>query len=398
MKSEYDVLVVGGGPGGAMAAKAVAQAGLSVCIIEKRPAIGTPVRCAEGVGEELLADFIDPDPRWIAAKIDGARIVSPDGGELNLTPDMAGNEVGYVLDRKIFDRELVWKAVEAGADVFVKARATDAIIEDGIVRGAVVEYMGTAREIRAKVTIAADGVESKFARWCGMDTAVPMAELETCAQYVMTDIDIDPGLTVFYLGNEIAPEGYVWVFPKGERRANVGIGISGKKSGDGHRARDYLEKFVSTHFPDGKIIELIVGGVSVCRPLACTVADGLMVIGDAARISDPITGGGIYNAMYTGDLAGKVAVDCIGNGDVSSEALAVYDRTWRTSDMGKAIERNYKIKEFFITLSDEKLNTLINSAKNIEMEKFSTMTLVRELIQHNPKMLMELQALKKSLG
>jgi len=398
MKSEYDVLIVGGGPGGAMAAKAAAEAGLSACIIEKRPAIGTPVRCAEGVGEELLAEFIDPDPRWIAAKIDSARIVGPDGGELNLSPEMAGNEVGYVLDRKIFDRELVWKAAMAGADVFVKARATDAIVEDGVVRGAVVEDMGGRKEVRAKVTVAADGVESKFARWCGMDTAVPMAELETCAQYLMTGIDIDPSLTVFYLGNEVAPEGYVWVFPKGERRANVGIGISGKKSGDGHRARDYLDTFVRRHFPDGKVIELIVGGVSVCRPLACTVADGLIVIGDAARLSDPITGGGIYNAMYTGKLAGKVAADCIRGGDVSREALMVYDRTWRESPMGKAIERNYKIKEFFITLDDEKLNTLINSAKNIEMDKFSTLTLVRELIQHNPKMLLELQALKKSLG
>ena len=311
---------------------------------------------------------------------------------------MAGNEVGYVLDRKIFDRELVWKAAMAGADVFVKARATDAIVEDGVVRGAVVEDMGGRKEVRAKVTVAADGVESKFARWCGMDTAVPMAELETCAQYLMTGIDIDPSLTVFYLGNEVAPEGYVWVFPKGERRANVGIGISGKKSGDGHRARDYLDTFVRRHFPEGKVIELIVGGVSVCRPLACTVADGLIVIGDAARLSDPITGGGIYNAMYTGDLAGKVAADCIRRGDVSREALMVYDRTWRESPMGKAIERNYKIKEFFITLDDEKLNTLINSAKNIEMDKFSTLTLVRDLIQHNPRMLIELQALKKSLG
>jgi digeranylgeranylglycerophospholipid reductase len=398
MKSEYDVLVVGGGPGGAMAAKAVAEAGLSVCLIEKRPAIGTPVRCAEGVGEELLAEFIDPDPRWIAAKIDGARIVAPDGGELNLTPDMAGNEVGYVLDRKIFDRDLVWKAAGAGADVFVKARATDAIVEDGFVKGAVVEYPGGRKEVRAKVTIAADGVESKFARWCGMNTTVPLAELETCAQYLMTDIDIDPATTVFYLGNEVAPEGYVWVFPKGERRANVGIGISGKKSGDGHRARDYLDRFVRQHFPDGKTVELIVGGVSVCKPLDCTVADGLMIIGDAARLSDPITGGGIYNAMYTGDLAGKIATDCIKKDDVGREALMTYDRTWRASSMGKAIERNYKIKEFFITLDDEKLNSLVNSAKNIEMDKFSTLTLVRELIHHNPKILMELKALKKSLG
>ncbi|MDD1675874.1 MAG: FAD-dependent oxidoreductase, partial [Methanomicrobiales archaeon] len=57
MKSAYDVLVIGGGPGGAMAARCVAERGLSVCMVEKRPAIGTPVRCAEGIGKELLHEF-----------------------------------------------------------------------------------------------------------------------------------------------------------------------------------------------------------------------------------------------------------------------------------------------------------------------------------------------------
>ncbi|HJK18272.1 MAG TPA: FAD-dependent oxidoreductase, partial [Methanocorpusculum sp.] len=59
MKEAYDVLVVGGGPGGALAAKAAAEAGLSVLLVEKRPAIGAPVRCAEGIGKEALAEFIE---------------------------------------------------------------------------------------------------------------------------------------------------------------------------------------------------------------------------------------------------------------------------------------------------------------------------------------------------
>jgi digeranylgeranylglycerophospholipid reductase len=398
MKSEYDLLVIGGGPGGALAAKTVAEMGYSVCLIEKRPAIGTPVRCAEGIGEELLREFIEPDEKWISAQIDAARLVAPNGTEMKLNPDMAGNEVGFILDRKVFDRELVWQAANAGADVFVKARAVDAIVEDGSVGGAMVEYQGETRAVRAKIVIAADGVESKFSRWCGIDTTVPMRELETCAQYLLTDIDIDPKVTVFYLGTGIAPGGYVWIFPKGERTANVGLGISGNHSGNGRRPREYLDRFVRTHFPDGKIIELIVGGVSVCRPLDCTVADGLLIVGDAARISDPITGGGIYNAMYTGRLAGEVAAECIAAGDVSKERLMRYDETWRSSRMGRAIDRNHKIKEFFITLNDEQLNDLVMSASSLKLEDFSTLTLVKELIKRNPRLLMELRTLQKSIG
>jgi digeranylgeranylglycerophospholipid reductase len=398
MKSKYDILVIGGGPAGALAAKTAAKAGNSVCLIEKRPAIGTPVRCAEGIGKDLLKEYVKPDPRWISADIERARIIAPNGTTISLEQDKAGNEVGYVLDRKIFDRELVWQAAEAGADVFVKTRATAPIMENGAVRGANVISIGTPAEIRAEVVIAADGVEARFARRAGLDTTVPLREMMSCAQYLMTDIDIDAGSTDFYLGNAIAPEGYLWIFPKGERTANVGIGVSGRRSRDGSRAKDYLDRFVAKNFPDGKMIEAIVGGVPVCRPLECTVADGLMVVGDAARVVDPITGGGIGNALFTGRLAGQVASDCIAAGDCSKEALMAYDTGWRTSKMGASIERNYKIKEYFVTLDDAKLNTLADSIASASLKEFSVRAIIKELIKRNPKMILELKALRDALS
>ena len=398
MKNNYDILIIGGGPAGALAAKTAAEAGNTVCLIEKRAAIGTPVRCAEGIGKELLKEFVKPDPRWIAADIERARIISPNGTAISLEQDRAGNEVGYVLDRKIFDRELVWQAAEAGADVIVKTRATAPIMENGAVRGAKVLSVGIPADIRAEVVIAADGTEAQFARRAGLDTVVPLREMMSCAQYLMTDIDIDAGSTDFYLGNEIAPEGYLWVFPKGNRTANVGIGISGRKSRDGSRAKDYLDRFIAKNFPNGKTIEAIAGGVPVCRPLACTVADGLMVAGDAARVVDPITGGGIGNAMYTGRLAAQVASKCIAAGDCSKEALMPYDAEWRASKMGTVLERNYKVKEYFVTLDDAKLNTLAESIAQSSLKEFSVLGLIKELIKRNPKLLLELKALKDTLS
>ena len=398
MKSKYDILIIGGGPAGALAARTAAEAGNSVCIVEKRPAIGTPVRCAEGIGKELLKEFIRPDPRWISADIESARIIAPNGTAICLDQARAGNEVGYVLDRKVFDRELVWQAAEAGADVIVKTRATEPIMENGAVRGAKVISVGVPAEIRAEVVIAADGTEAQFARRAGLDTTVPLREMMSCAQYLMTDINIDAGSTDFYLGNEIAPEGYLWVFPKGDRTANVGIGITGRKSRDGSRAKDYLDRFVAKNFPNGKTIEMIAGGVPVCRPLTCTVGDGLLVAGDAARVVDPITGGGIGNAMYTGRLAAQVALKCIEAGNCSKEALMPYDTEWRASRMGTIIERNYKVKEYFITLDDKKLNTLADSIASISFSEFSVSALIRELIKRNPKMLFELKALKDTLA
>jgi digeranylgeranylglycerophospholipid reductase len=397
MKNKYDVLVIGGGPAGAIAAKTAVEEGLSACLVEKRPAIGAPVRCAEGIGKEALHEFMDPDPKCISAEMTGASIVAPDGFLMKLESGLAGNKVGYILDRKFFDRELVWKAAEAGADVAVKSRASAPIMEKGFVKGAKVECCGTVTKVTADVVIAADGVESKFSRWCGIDTTVPLSEIMSSVQYVMADVDIDMHSTVFYLGNEIAPQGYLWVFPKGERSANVGIGISGKKSGEGHRAKDYLDRFVKKTFPQGKSIECIAGGVSVCRPLDCTVADGLIITGDAARVVDPLTGGGIYNSMYTGRLAAQIAAECIGKGDVSKNKLMVYDKTWRTSKMGKTIERNYHIKEYLIKQPDHKLNEIIHSVSKLNLKEFTTLSLLTEIIRVNPKLMLELGALAASI-
>jgi digeranylgeranylglycerophospholipid reductase len=316
---------------------------------------------------------------------------------MRLESSLAGNKVGYILDRKVFDRELVWQAAEAGSDVSVKTRAAAPLMEDGVVKGARLEYCGTVSNVTADVVVAADGVESKFARWCGIDTTVPASDIMTSAQYVLTGIDIDPHATTFYLGNSVAPEGYLWVFPKGGRSANVGVGISGKKSGSGHRAKDYLDRFVHKTFPDGKQIEFIVGGVSVCQPLECTVADGLLIAGDAARVVDPLTGGGIYNAMFTGRLAANVAADCIADGNTGKNALMAYDTGWRTSKMGRTIERNYHIKEYLIKLPDEKLNAIIRSVSKLNLTEFSTITLIKELMKVNPKLVVELGMLVASL-
>jgi len=177
----------------------------------------------------------------------------------------------------------------------------------------------------------------------------------------------------------------------------VGIGISGKKSGEGHRARDYLDRFVKKTFPKGKQIEYIAGGVSVCRPLDCTVADGLIITGDAARVVDPLTGGGIYNSMYTGRLAAEVAAECISKGDVSKTALMVYDKTWRASKMGKAIERNYHIKEYLIRQPDAKLNEIIHSVSKLNLKEFTTLSLIKEIMMVNPKLILELGALAASI-
>lgn len=269
------------------------------------------------------------------------------------------------------------QAVAAGADIFIKTGAKSPIIYNGMIKGA--KTSGQFSHIRANVVIAADGIESQFSRWCGIDTSIKPEDILSCAQYLLTDININPVMNIFYYGNSIAPGGYLWIFPKGERTANVGVGILGSKSKKNHQAKDFLDHFISQRFPKGKAIEFIAGGVPVSRPLPTTVSDGLIIVGDAARIVDPFAGGGLQNAMYTGMLAGETAIESISKGDYSKVALMSYDKKWRQSSFGASLEQNYLIKERFGTFSDEKINKLLRTAKSQNIEGSSMLEIIKGL-------------------
>jgi digeranylgeranylglycerophospholipid reductase len=393
IKEYYDVIIVGAGPGGSITAKTIANANLSVLLIEKRQEIGDPVRCAEAVGKDTLEKHIQPNPRWICAYIKGMDIYSPDGTKVEMKENDGGNEVGFVLDRKIFDRALVHDAAIIGAEVRVKARATDLIIENDTVCGVKIMHFGNEFEVRSKIVIGADGVESKVGRWAGINTTIKPSEIETCVQYLVSGIDIDQNICKFYVGNKSAPNGYVWIFPKGDGLANVGVGILGSKSGE-KRAIDYLNEFMKQQLPNGKIIEIVIGGVPVSGPIKRTIANGLMLVGDAARQSDPITGGGIINAMDAGLIAGEVAINAIKKQDVSVNALEEYEKRWRLT-IGREIANSLIIKKAFTKFTDNNLNELAHSLYGVDLFNIGIMNLLSKLFKVNKKLLWDIRELIK---
>ncbi len=391
MRERYDIIVVGAGPAGSIAAKTAAMRGCDVLMIEKRQEIGDPVRCAEGVAKPRIKRHIEPDERWIAAEVRGSRIFAPDGTNVELSEDVSGSEVGYVLERKLFDRALADAAAIAGAEVQVKTRATGLIIEDGYVKGITAMHFGCEEvEICSDIVIGADGIESRIGRWAGIDTTLPPSEINTCAQFLVTDIDVAQDRCEFHLGSAVAPSGYLWIFPKGNRCANIGIGVGGNTCSPGKRPIDLLQDFVRTRYPDGKIIELVVGGEPASGPIGQTVANGLMLVGDAARQVDPLTGGGIANAMDAGSIAGDVAASAIAEGDVSRKRLQEYDAGWR-EDFGKRLDRSLAVKDRFVTLTDDDLNKLAHSVEGIDFATMDLFGLLVALIRKNPKTLFGLR-------
>ena len=389
MKDEYDVVIVGAGPGGSIAARTAAEE-CDVLLLEKRQEIGSPVRCAEGVKKTGLQKFIQPDEKWIAGEPQCARIYSPDGTMVELSEELAGGEVGYVLERKLFDRELAKSAARAGAHVMVRTRATGLITEDNVVQGVKINRLGEDFDIRAKVVIGADGVESKVGRWAGINTTLKLKDIGSCAQYHMANVDASEDYCDFYLGSPVQG-GYAWVFPKGNKTANVGLGVVANRL-NGKRPVDYLNEFASKIFPEGQPVELVMGAVPSSDELKSTIANGLMLVGDAAHHCDPLTGGGVINAMEGGKIAGDVAMKAVRENDASTKVLAEYETAWRAS-FGKKLKRNYKVKEFFMRLSDEEFNKLARSIQGAKIEEMTSAGLLKHLLMANPKLLLGIRHL-----
>lgn len=391
---DYDAVVVGSGPAGSVTARFAAEAGVKVLIVERRAEIGVPVLCGEGVSRKIDEwDMLEGD-RWIAGRMDGARIFSPDGTLVQLSANKAGNETGYVVYRDIFDQELARRAIKAGAKIMMNTQATGLLIENGKIKGIKAKHFDKEFEIKCNIVVAADGVESKIGKWGGIDTTLKAKDLETCCQYTLYNVDCPDAYCDFYLGNKIAPGGYVWIFPKEKDVANVGIGILASKSKPG-LAKKLLDDFIKN---DPKLnksqpIRFLAGAVPVSKPIE-TVRDNLILVGDSARQVDPITGGGLTHCLEAGKIAGEVIGKAVKAKDFSQKFLMEYEKRWKSA-IEKKLKRNYMVKEILHTMDDKTLNMLADSLKGHRFNELSTYGLIKALVKKHPSLLIKLKPLLK---
>jgi len=367
----YDIVIVGAGPAGSAAAMAGARAGLKVLMIEKRAEVGCPKRCGEGLSIHGLQRMgIEKDERWINRHITGTTVYAPNGKAVKV-PFEAGEYEGWIIERKIFDKMLADMAADAGAKILTKTECMGLIKnESGRANGVRLGFNGERWDVGAKVVIAADGVESCIAREAGIDTKNKPVDFAAGVQFEMSNIDIDPDVIELYFGAEIAPGGYVWCFPKGERRANVGIGV--RKPWAKKSAIEYLKDFINSRpgLKKGSIIEVNAGGIPVGGLLDDMVLDNFMVVGDAAHQVNAIHGGGIAEAFVSGRIAGEVAAKSIKAGDTSKSALSEYNDRWY-EERGNRLKKLIKLREVVERLSDDDLNYLAEELEGTDLVGFA---------------------------
>lgn len=343
----YDVIVVGAGPAGSSAARAAAERGLEVLLVERELEIGVPDKCGEFVPslKEMrrltphakdLERYFDPPRDLIVNRTKFVRFVFPNDREISVEFE------GVVVERKLFDKHLANEAARAGADVATSVKVVD-LLEGG--RGVKAKTLSGLVELESKVVIAADGAYSLVARRAGLPLSKSPLDYGVGFQYEMVGVDHDPDYVDMYIGEDVAPGSYAWIIPKGPDVANVGTGVRVPFVKKGLSVRDYQRNFVEKHpvaspkLRRAKPTAVKAGCIPVGGPIEEMVAGNVLAVGDAGGHTIPTVGGGIPTGLVIGSIAGRVVASHVLEGG----SLSVFDGAWR-AEMGETIENSLRIR------------------------------------------------------
>lgn len=322
MRHEHcDVLVVGAGPAGSCAAFAAARAGARVWVAERRETIGVPVRCAEYIPKALLGALPFRDRSFVVQPVSAMQTLLAGGGVRE------HRAPGLMIHRDRFDQCLAEAARGAGALIHTGVGAIR--YQDGQVT--LRSSPGGLMKIRPAVIIGADGPHSTVAKWMGLGAPrlLPGIQVRAALLHPMhhTEVLFHPRIY----------GAYGWVFPKGAS-ANVGIALVHKDL-PSHALRDTLLWFIAKLEEEKKIRmtsrNIIFGWIPVA-PAGQVRRGNMLLAGDAAGHTHPITGAGISHAVLAGGLAGKWAARAAAYNDVSE--LEGYDQAIE-ADLGETLRR-----------------------------------------------------------
>ncbi len=342
----YDALIVGGGPAGLFTAWRLAEAGFSVVVCEEHAAIGEPVHCT-GVLSAGAFDEFDLPRHTILNPLTTVRFVSPAGLQVRYSPPTLQ---AVVIDRAAFDRGIGAKATAAGAEIRLNSR-----IQSLDFTGSGVHAVMNGSTVHARLAVLAGGASYLLQRRLGL--GLPRAYLHTAQRELPAE---SAGDVELHFGRGVAPGGFAWAVPVWRPEGpHVRIGVMAT-----HAANDWYEAMLGRLKPRW--------GVSAdatrprlkflpLRSIQRTYGDRLLVVGDAAGLVKPTTGGGIYYSVLSADLASGVAARALTADRLEAADLKPYESRWRRRLSGE-FQAQWALRSIAQRMSDRQIDALFDLA------------------------------------
>jgi flavin-dependent dehydrogenase len=395
MEFDHDVIIAGGGIAGLITASSVAhhsKQNLSILVIDRNPQsemgkkTGGGWVCGDAVSNASL-EFLESHVGIKYGKPELERIVR---GVVAYSPDHQSKAMfdgqGFILNRRLLPERQRQDAEKLGVQFQFNAYADSLIAEDGFIRGVRCRSAKDNSTFKktAKIVVDATGSASRLRTSLPIKSYIEKEidkeqDMESTGRYIITfevakddKTYFDPDYAIIHLDRKIAPGGYAWVFPKGENKANVGLGVAqrilverNREYGRNDTLSSLIENYVRTN-PAIKNWKLAEGQqdegnskgnwqVPIRRQNDCLVANGYLIVGDAAWMPRPIDAGGIGPAIYASSIAGSVITEALEVGDVSERGLWKFNTEY-VKTYGNRMASSEILRRFLQTLSNEDLN------------------------------------------
>lgn len=351
----FDAIVIGGGPAGATAAMYLKRGGANVLLLDKQ-AFPRDKVCGDAQGRKAANIMKELGIYKAYEKLPGQTIYgitlsSPNGTLVSIdVEDRANPAPGYCHKRVVFDGFLFQSAKERFGVQTRLFEVTDVIVEKGFVKGVIGRNeKGETEEIRAKITLAADGATSVLVRKFGLNTNPPEHLISAIRAYY-TGVEGMTDRIEIHLVKSLIP-GYFWIFPLPNKEANIGLGMIVKDMNKQKiNLKEALLKEIRENplfverFKNAKLVDQVRGwSLPIASHRRKCYGNGFLTLGDAASLIDPLSGEGVGTGMISGRVGAMVALEALKQGDCGEAFLKRYDKLlWEA--IGDEIKANYRMQ------------------------------------------------------